>query len=69
MRQVPERWQSVPVRLDQALVEAGLARSRTLATRLVREGRVAVNGAVVTKPAMKVRASDKLVADLSLIHI
>ncbi len=63
MRQVPERWQSVPVRLDQALVEAGLARSRTLATRLVREGRVAVNGAVVTKPAMKVRASDKLVAD------
>ncbi|MES6268410.1 S4 domain-containing protein, partial [Cutibacterium acnes] len=41
------RWQSVPVRLDQALVEAGLARSRTLATRLVREGRVTVNRVVV----------------------
>ncbi|REB74553.1 TlyA family RNA methyltransferase [Propionibacterium sp. NM47_B9-13] len=58
-----QRWQSVHVRLDQALVEAGLARSRTLATRLVREGRVTVNGIVVTKPAMKVSASDNLVAD------
>ena len=57
------RWQSVPVRLDQALVEAGLARSRTLATRLVREGRVTVNRVVVTKPAMKVSTADVLVAD------
>ena len=57
------RWQSVPVRLDQALVEAGLARSRTLATRLVREGRVTVNRVVVTKPAMKVSTTDVLVAD------
>ena len=68
------RWQSVPVRLDQALVEARLARSRTLATRLVREGRVTVNRVVVTKPAMKVSTADVLVADeevwvLSLIHI
>ncbi|MES6268409.1 S4 domain-containing protein [Cutibacterium acnes] len=31
-----------------------MARSRTLATRLVREGRVTVNRVVVTKPAMKV---------------
>lgn len=57
------KWQSVPVRLDQALVEAGLARSRTLATRLVREGRVTVNRVVVTKPAMKVSTADVLVAD------
>ncbi|MDU5026671.1 MAG: S4 domain-containing protein, partial [Cutibacterium avidum] len=42
------------MRLDQALVDAELARSRTLATRLVREGRVTVNGVVVTKPAAKV---------------
>ena len=57
------KWQSVPVRLDQALVEAGLARSRTLATRLVREGRVTVNRVVVTKPAMKVSTADVLVAE------
>ncbi|MSS45224.1 TlyA family RNA methyltransferase [Cutibacterium sp. WCA-380-WT-3A] len=51
------------MRLDQALVEAGLTRSRTLAARLVHEGRVTVNGIVATKPAMKVKATDALVAE------
>ncbi|MGK2308370.1 TlyA family RNA methyltransferase [Cutibacterium sp. V947] len=51
------------MRLDQALVDAGLARSRTLATRLVREGRATVNGVVVTKPAAKVSSSDDLAAE------
>ena len=63
VRRVTQRWQAVPVRLDQALVDAELARSRTLATRLVREGRVTVNGVVVTKPAAKVGPSDDLVAE------
>lgn len=35
-------------------MEAGLARSRTLAARLVREGRVRVDGTVVTKPSARV---------------
>ncbi|MDO4412157.1 TlyA family RNA methyltransferase [Cutibacterium sp.] len=51
------------MRLDQALVNAGLVRSRTLATRLVREGRVTVNGVVVIKPATKVNEFDALTAE------
>ncbi|WCC79165.1 TlyA family RNA methyltransferase [Cutibacterium equinum] len=60
---VAQRWQAWPVRLDHALVDAGLARSRTLATRLVRQGKVSVNGVVVTKPATKVGPADDLAAE------
>lgn len=38
-------------RLDTALVARGLARSRTQAQALVRDGRVSVDGAVVVKPS------------------
>lgn len=49
-------------RLDQALTERGLARSRTHASRLVAQGVVRVDGVVVSKPSLKVGAD----ADLSL---
>lgn len=42
-------------RLDQALVEAGLAESRSRARALVEAGAVRVNGAVERKPARKVQ--------------
>lgn len=42
------------VRLDVAMVDRGLARSRTLAARLVREGRVSVDGAVARRPSARV---------------
>jgi 23S rRNA (cytidine1920-2'-O)/16S rRNA (cytidine1409-2'-O)-methyltransferase len=41
-------------RLDAALVSRGLARSRTLAARLIADGLVTVNGRAVVKPAAKV---------------
>ncbi|WP_130865679.1 TlyA family RNA methyltransferase [Acidipropionibacterium timonense] len=41
-------------RLDVELVRRGLARSRTLAARLVREGRVRVDGQVADKPSLLV---------------
>ncbi len=49
-------------RLDVALVRRGLARSRTQAERLLREGRVRVAGAPASKPARRV-ATD---ADLTV---
>ena len=47
-------------RLDSALVERGLAASRTVAQSLVMEGKVRVNGQVAAKPAMPVSADDLL---------
>ena len=46
------------VRLDNALVERGLATSRTAAQSLVMEGKVRVNGQVAAKSAVQVRESD-----------
>lgn len=46
------------VRLDSALVERGLAASRTVAQSLVMEGKVRVNGQVAAKPAVQVQESD-----------
>ena len=51
------------MRLDQALVARGLARSRTQATRMVTEGRVRVAGVVVRKAAMNVNATTEIFAD------
>lgn len=48
------------MRLDRALVDAGLARSRAIATDAVRGGRVRVNGVVVTRPAHEVGSTDRL---------
>ena len=47
-------------RLDSALVERGLAASRTVAQSLVMEGKVRVNGQVAAKPAMSVSPDDLL---------
>ena len=51
------------MRLDVALVERGLARSRGQARRLVAEGLVRVNGTVAAKPALPVEASSRLDVD------
>ncbi|MDO4919875.1 TlyA family RNA methyltransferase [Kocuria sp.] len=48
-------------RLDRALTERGLARSRTVAAARIREARVSVNGRVVTKPSAPVSGEDRVV--------
>ncbi len=48
------------VRLDQALVGRGLARSRGQAAEAVRNGHVRVNGRLATKPSAPVDASDAI---------
>lgn len=50
-------------RLDAALPERGLARSRTHAATLIAEGFVRVGGKVVNKPATKVSESDEISVD------
>ncbi|PJM75164.1 TlyA family RNA methyltransferase [Bifidobacterium simiarum] len=50
-------------RLDAELVERALVQSRSRAQRLVREGRVTVNGRVVTKPAAAVTPYDEITVD------
>lgn len=47
-------------RLDERLVEDGLAESRSQAQRLVMAGLVRVNGQLRDKPATKVRAEDEV---------
>lgn len=72
-------------RLDQALPERGLARSRTHAATLIAEGLVTMNGAPATKPSLRVpddarlevasadhyvsRAAHKLIAGLDAFGV
>lgn len=49
------------MRLDRALVERGLATSRTRAEALIDEGGVSVNGVVVNEKDFPVKPKDKLV--------
>ncbi|UCR90212.1 TlyA family RNA methyltransferase [Mycetocola spongiae] len=51
------------LRLDAALAERGLARSRSAAATLIAEARVRVNGATTLKPSMKVNDSHVLTID------
>jgi 23S rRNA (cytidine1920-2'-O)/16S rRNA (cytidine1409-2'-O)-methyltransferase len=51
------------VRLDRALVERGLARSRTHAQALIAAGAVTVNGEPVRRPAEPVRPDDAIDAE------
>lgn len=51
------------MRLDRALPERGLARSRSHATELIRAGSVRVGGAAVTKPAFEVSEASRIVVD------
>lgn len=48
------------MRLDQALVERGLARSRTRAVKLLADGFVVLNGAVAQKGSLKVAQTDTI---------
>lgn len=50
-------------RLDVALVERGLIRSRSAAQEAIRAGRVSVDGRAVSKAAMAVRASADLAVE------
>ena len=51
------------VRLDQALVQRGLARSRGQAADLIRAGHVRVNGSAAAKPAVSVTDADTIDVD------
>ena len=52
-----------PVRLDRALLERGLARSRTQAQTLIRNGRVRVNGTVQRRSSHPVGAAQTVEAE------
>lgn len=56
----PDDGSGAAGRLDVALVDRGLARSRSAARAAIQSGRVSVGGRVVTKPAYAVRASDSV---------
>lgn len=63
-------WQQVQhndsqhaVRLDLALLDRGLSDSRSKAQRLIVQGKVSVNGVVVSKASAKVSDDDVIAAD------
>lgn len=52
--------EEVASRLDAALADRGLARSRTHAARLIADGLVTVNGKAALKPSLRVAAESEL---------
>lgn len=53
-------WEGEPVRLDRALAESGIARSRTQAAELVEQGGVTVNGRPASKPSLRLSPGDEI---------
>lgn len=53
----------MPVRLDQALVARGLARSRTHAASLITEGKVSSDGQILAKASLQVDDSRELTVE------
>lgn len=54
---------TVPDRLDAALVAMGLVESRSKAQRLIRSGKVIVDGVTAVKPAMSIAAASDITVD------
>lgn len=50
------------MRLDAALVERGIFKSRTRAQRAIEEGSITVNGKVITKPSFSVSENDAVLS-------
>lgn len=61
-REEPGSAVSEPMRIAKAMARAGLC-SRRDAERWIAEGRVRVNGAVLTTPAVEVKPRDKILVD------
>lgn len=59
----PEGARGGSVRLDALVAERGLARSRTVAAKLIQDGRVTVAGVAVVKPSHPTRADAAIVVD------
>ncbi|HEY5786484.1 MAG TPA: TlyA family RNA methyltransferase [Microlunatus sp.] len=59
----PPRGAGGPSRLDRAVADRGLARSRAAAATLIRSGRVRVGGSVADRPSMPVTAADAILVE------
>src|SRR6476619_2947516 len=56
-------------RLDVAMLGRGLVRSRSLASDLIKRGKVAVNGQKATKPSQDVMESDKIAVEAGTVFV
>ncbi len=65
----PDPHPSARQRLDLCLVARGLARSRTRAQSLIREGQVAVAGVLQTEPAARVGPGDAITVSATATHV
>ena len=57
------RWAGAPERLDRAVVELGLVRSRSRAAELIAAGGVGIDGVAATKPGARVREGALVTVD------
>ncbi len=56
-------------RLDQILVEQGLAESRNIAQTLIKEGHIEVDGKVITKPSFKVSLDNQVSCMIDKVYV
>ncbi len=56
-------------RLDIEMHSRGLVRSRSLASDLIKRGKVRVNGAIATKPSLDVGESDAIVLEQGVTFV